>query len=172
MLCWCLKVLLMDVADVLIFCLCYAFLLIMYWFLTSMKNKCCNYILTKCWCSAFFLMLYWLLCWQNAYVLLMLMQHWYLVDETLMKDWFMWKSIYFSFIFCRWPLLVRSTQNPVSIFRNCLLARQVQHRVLVPHPSGAPPLSPPLHQEIPAQAQSTQGRWRNDSTISWLWVLF
>ena len=55
------------------------------------------------------LMMYWLLCWQKAYVLLMLMQHWHLVDETLMKNWFMWKSIYFSFIFCRCPLKSRST---------------------------------------------------------------
>ena len=53
----------------------------------------------------------------------------------------------------------------MSFFRNCLRARQIQYRVLVPHPSGAPPLSPPLHQEIPAQAQSTQGCWKwNDST--------
>ena len=71
-----------------------------------------------CWQSVdvvgLLLMSYWFLCWQKAYVLLMLMQHWHLFDETLMKDWFLWKSIYFSFIFCWGPPLAWSTEYSTS----------------------------------------------------------
>ena len=114
MLCWSPKALQIDVAEVLMFCWCCGFVLMLHWYLTSMKNKCCYYGLTKCWFCGFLLKLYWCLCWQKAYVLLMLMQHWHLFDETLMRDWFLRKSIYFLYIFCRGPPLAWSTEKWTS----------------------------------------------------------